>query len=441
MKPLRMLALAGLPLMLAAPAAAQELKIGLASEPTSIDPHFHNLGPNNALRRHVFEGLVGQNAEQKVQPELASSWRALDETTWEFKLRPNVKFSNGAELTAKDVIYTFCRVPTVENSPSSFTFAVRGFTAVEAPDPHTVVIKTANPLPLVPNNLATIGILSAKANGGENVKFRAGGCEGLGTPPKSVDFNDPAKAIGTGPYRLANYTRGTSIILERNDSYWGRAPHWAKVTFRPMSSQGARVAGLLAGDVDFIENPPIQDFERIKGAGFQIAEGLSNRIIYLHLDQFQDPSWKTPGRQGHRQEPVPRQARARGGLEGDQPPGDRRPHHGRARGRGGRAPALSAVRRDEGFPGREIRSGGGKEALGRGRLPERLRGHARLAERPLHQRREDRPGDRADADPRRHQDQHRRDDRLDLLHAAQQVRVLDVSRRLGRRFRARCRTR
>ena len=65
-----------------------------------------------------------------------------------------------------------------------------------------------------------------------------------------------------------------------------------------MSSQGARVAGLLAGDVDFIENPPIQDFERIKGAGFQIAEGLSNRIIYLHLDQFQDPSWKTPGIKG-----------------------------------------------------------------------------------------------------------------------------------------------
>ena len=76
MRPLRMLALAGLPLMLVAPVAAQELKIGLASEPTSIDPHFHNLGPNNALRRHVFEGLVGQNAEQKVQPELASSWRA-----------------------------------------------------------------------------------------------------------------------------------------------------------------------------------------------------------------------------------------------------------------------------------------------------------------------------------------------------------------------------
>jgi peptide/nickel transport system substrate-binding protein len=294
-----MLALVGLPLVvLAAPTQAQELKIGLASEPTSMDPHFHNLGPNNAVRRHIFEGLVAQNSEQKVQPELASSWRAIDETTWEFKLRRNVKFSNGTDFTAKDVIYTICRVPTVENSPSSFTFAVRNFTAVEAPDPHTVVIKTASPLPLVPNNLATVGILSAQANGGENVKYRAGGCEGLGTPPKSPDFNEPAKAIGTGPYRLANYTRGTSIILERNENHWGSKAHWAKVTFRPMSSQGARVAGLLAGDVDFIENPPIQDFERIKSAGFQIAEGLSNRIIYIHLDQFQDPSWKTPGVKG-----------------------------------------------------------------------------------------------------------------------------------------------
>jgi peptide/nickel transport system substrate-binding protein len=299
MNRLSLFALIGLPLsVLAGPAAAQELKIGLASEPTSIDPHFHNLGPNNAVRRHIFEGLVSQNAEQKVQPELAASWRAVDDTTWEFKLRPNVKFSNGADFTAKDVIYTFCRVPTVENSPSSFTFVVRSFSSVEAPDPQTIVIKTTSPQPLVPNNVAALGILSAQANGGENVKFRAGGCESLGTPPKSADFNDPSKAVGTGPFKLANYTRGTSIVLERNDSYWGQKPHWAKVTFRPLSSQGARVAGLLAGDVDFIENPPIQDFERIKGAGFQITEGLSNRIIYIHLDQFKDPNWKTPGVKG-----------------------------------------------------------------------------------------------------------------------------------------------
>jgi peptide/nickel transport system substrate-binding protein len=291
-------ALAGLALAFAAPAAAQELKVGLASEPTSIDPHFHNLGPNNALRSHIFESLTAQDAEQKLQPKLAASWRAVDDTTWEFKLRQGVKFSNGTDFTARDVVYTICRVPTVENSPSAFTVHTRGITDIQTPDPHTVVMKTAAPMPLVPNSMATIGILSAQLYGGENVKFRQGGCENLGTPPKSAEFNEPARAVGTGPYKLANYTRGTHVVLERNDTYYGDKPHWQRVVFRPMSNQGARVAALLAGDVDFIENPPIQDFDRIKAGGFQIVEGLSNRIIYLHLDQHADPNWKTPGVQG-----------------------------------------------------------------------------------------------------------------------------------------------
>ncbi|HVL74359.1 MAG TPA: ABC transporter substrate-binding protein [Beijerinckiaceae bacterium] len=291
-------AVAGLALAFAAPAGAQELKVGLASEPTSIDPHFHNLGPNNALRSHIFESLTAQDAEQKLQPKLAASWRAVDDTTWEFKLRQGVKFSNGTDFTARDVVYTICRVPTVENSPSAFTVHTRGITDIQTPDPHTVIMKTSAPMPLVPNSMATIGILSAQLYGGENVKFRQGGCENLGTPPKSVEFNEPGKAVGTGPYKLGNYTRGTHVVLERNDAYWGDKPHWQRVVFRPMSNQGARVAALLAGDVDFIENPPIQDFDRIKGAGFQIVEGLSNRIIYIHLDQHADPNWKTPGVQG-----------------------------------------------------------------------------------------------------------------------------------------------
>ena len=291
-------------LVSAAPSVAQELKIGLSAEPTSIDPHFHNLTPNNALRAHIFEGLLAQDHEQKLKPALATAWRAVDENTWEFKLRPNVKFSNGADFTARDAIYTVCRIPTVENSPSSFTSHVRGITAMEAPDPLTLIVKTAAPQPLLPVNMSVLGILSAQVNGAENVKFRQGGCENLGTPPKSAEFNDPAKAVGTGPYKLANYTRGTHILLERNDAYWGDKPQWQKISMRPMTSPGARVAALLAGDVDFIESPPIQDFERIKGAGFNIAEGLSNRIIYIHLDQFQDPSWKSPGIRGADKNPL-----------------------------------------------------------------------------------------------------------------------------------------
>ncbi|MDQ4136735.1 MAG: ABC transporter substrate-binding protein, partial [Pseudomonadota bacterium] len=200
---MRLFATVSLPLALfaAAPLAAQELKIGVASEVTSIDPHFHNVGPNNSLRRHIFQGLVATDEAQKLVPELAASWRAVDDKTWEFKLRPGVKFSNGTDFTAKDVIYTLCRIPTVENSPSPFTVYTRGFEAIETPDPLTIVFKTANPAPLLPNNLSTLGILSAAAFGGTDVKWGSGGCQGLGTPPKSVEFNEPSKAVGTGPYK------------------------------------------------------------------------------------------------------------------------------------------------------------------------------------------------------------------------------------------------
>jgi peptide/nickel transport system substrate-binding protein len=286
-------------LTLASPGLAQELKIGVASEVTSIDPHFHNVGPNNSLRRHIFEGLVANDDQQRIVPSLAASWRAVDDRTWEFKLRPNVKFSNGTDFIAKDVIYTFCRVPTVENSPSSFTVFTRGIAAIETPDPLTLVVRTNDPLPLLPNNFSTLGILSSALHGGSNVVYKAGGCENMGTPPKSADFNDPAKAVGTGPYKLANYTRGQHVILERNETYWGEKPHWTRVTWRPFTSGGPRVASLLAGDVDMIENPPIQDFDKIKSSGFEIAQGISNRIIYLHMDQFRgDPNWKTPGVKG-----------------------------------------------------------------------------------------------------------------------------------------------
>ncbi|MDJ1159437.1 ABC transporter substrate-binding protein [Chelatococcus sp. SYSU_G07232] len=299
MKKLGTVALALLPLAAGA-ASAQELKIGVASEATSIDPHFHNVGQNNALRRHIFEGLVTTDQNQKLVPALAESWKAVDDTTWEFKLRPNVKFSNGTPFTATDFVYTLCRVPTVENSPSSFTVFTRGFETVETPDPLTVRIKTTTPQPLLPTNMTTIGILSAKVFGGENVKWGKTACENLGTVPKSSDFNSPEKAIGTGAYRLVEYTRGTHVVLERNEDYWGTKPEWKRVTMRPITSAGPRVAALLAGDVDLIENPPIQDFAKIKESGFTVAMGLSNRVIYIHLDSFAEP---TPGVKGAEKNP------------------------------------------------------------------------------------------------------------------------------------------
>src|SRR5262249_50394718 len=115
-------------------AHGQELRVGLSAEPSAMDPHFHNLTPNNSLLRHIFDRLTHQDENQAVIPGLATSWRNVDDTTWEFKLRPGVKFSDGSDFTANDVIYSFCRAPRVENSPSSFAIYSRGVAGMTAPD-------------------------------------------------------------------------------------------------------------------------------------------------------------------------------------------------------------------------------------------------------------------------------------------------------------------
>jgi peptide/nickel transport system substrate-binding protein len=275
---------------LATPAIAQdggqELTIGLTSEPTSIDPHFHNLGPNNQTREHIFESLIKQDASQALKPGLATEWKAVDDTTWRFTLRENVAFHDGSPFTARDVVYTVCRIPTVQDSPSSFTVYTKAIADMQIEDDHTLIIKTDTPYPLLPTELSTWGILSASANGVDGeITFDRAGCEGIGTPPQSGDFNSPEVAVGTGPYRFEEYIRGNRIVLTRYEDYWGEASEWERVVMRPITSDGPRVAALLAGDVDMIESPPIQDIERLRSEGFEVVEGLSNRVIYLHMDQ------------------------------------------------------------------------------------------------------------------------------------------------------------
>lgn len=281
----RRFAFASLPLALifATPAMAQSITIGLASEPTSVDPHFHNLVPNNALRQHIFDGLTISDENMLIQPGLATSWEATSETTWEFTLRDGVTFSDGTPFTAADVIYSYCRVPLIEDSPSSFTSFIADIVDIEAPDDSTLIFTTSGPSPLLPTNLAQVGIVSSAAFGGENAEFGVDGCSNLGDLPASTDFADPEVAIGTGPFVLTAYTPGEVIRLAPNATYWGDAPAWETVTLRPITNQGARVASLLAGDVDVIETPPIQDFDRIRQDGFEIVQGLSNRVIYLHF--------------------------------------------------------------------------------------------------------------------------------------------------------------
>jgi peptide/nickel transport system substrate-binding protein len=297
---LRLTALAVATALPALPALAQDLRIGLASEPSSADPHFHNLGPNNQLRRNMFESLVGSDEQQKLFPQLATSWRPLDDTRWEFKLREGVTFSDGSAFDAYDVVYSVCRIPGVPDSPSLFTTYTKAIKDFEVPDPMTLIVHTAAPYPLLPTEFSTWGIISAKANGvdGSTIDFSPEGCGDLAYP-ESQAFNEGAVAIGTGPFLLESFRRGEGIELVRNPNYWGDAAPWERVSMKPLTSDGPRVAALFAGDVDFIENPPLQDLERINSeGGLQVVQGISNRVIYLHMDHEQEPSPMITGTDG-----------------------------------------------------------------------------------------------------------------------------------------------
>lgn len=279
--------------MLSVPASAQTLRIALASEPTAVDPHYHDLTPNNALAAHIFDGLVLQDEKQALKPGLATSWENDGKNRWTFKLRQGVKFSNGQPFGSQDVVFTFCRTLKNETKVSgSFADITGNFAKVETPDAGTLVIETKEPEPLLPTLLSGLPILSASIVEHGAISYDVEkNCGVTGAWPAVNNFNDGSMAIGTGPYKLKSYVRGSAIELERNPTYWGPAEPWASVRFLPVTNAGPRLAGLLAGDYDVIENPAARDIGRIKGdKRFGHVITPSTRVIYFQLDVERDQS-------------------------------------------------------------------------------------------------------------------------------------------------------
>ena len=271
---LRVLAAAAL-VAFAAGAAAQELVVGLSTPITSLDPHFHNLTPNNNVADHVFDKLVHKDAKEQMKPGLAESWKAVSDTTWEIRLRKGVKWHDGSDFTADDVVATIKRIPAVPNSPASFATYTRPIKEVAVVDKYTLRITTERPHPLLPNDLVAIRIIPAK----------------FAASAKTEEFNSGKLMIGTGPYRFKEYVAGDRVVLERNDAYWGPKPYWKTVRMKMITSAPARVAALLAGDVQMIESVPTADIARLeKDARVAVASAVSNRLIYLHLDSARDKS-------------------------------------------------------------------------------------------------------------------------------------------------------
>lgn len=259
----------------AQPIHAADLSIALGADVTSIDPHFHNLTPNNNVGNHIFETLVAKDARGRLTPALAESWRAVDDLTWEFRLRKGVKFHDGSDFTAADVAFSLDRVPTVPNSPSPFTTYSKQITEKIIVDPSTIRLKTATPYPLMPNDMGTIMIVSSRAAKGASTE----------------DFNSGKATIGTGPLRFVRWQKGDRIELARHESYWGAKAPWDKVVFRVITSDPTRVASLLSGEVRAIENVPTADLARVaKSKDLSVYRVVSHRVMYVHIDSSRDKS-------------------------------------------------------------------------------------------------------------------------------------------------------
>ena len=279
-----------------APALGAEITIGMAAAPSSADPHYHTLTPNNELAAHIFATLLKADARNQLQPDLAESWSLEGDRTWTFALRRGVTFHDGAPFTAADVVYTLCRVLHPSGPTGSFQTASRALNSVELLDDHTLKLHMRAPNPGFLADLARVFIISAHTAGATAPHFDVpSACGDIPAHPASA-FDSLAMANGTGPYRLTRFTSGDRAVLEANPHPNGPPARWSRVTLRALPNAGARLAGLLAGELDLIENPPAQDIPTIKAhGGLSTLVIPSNRLMFLQLDVGRDPSPLIPG--------------------------------------------------------------------------------------------------------------------------------------------------
>ena len=353
-------------------ALAQSLVLGTKLELNTLDPHFFNAFPTGSSHMMIYDPLVYVDPNQQLQPGLATSWRVVDDTTWEFKLRRGVKFHDGSDFTADDVIATFERVPNVPNSPNSFAQFVRGIASVTKQGDDTLVIKTKAPNPKLAFEMSRIFIVPAK----------------IAKSATTADFNSGKAAIGTGPYKVVEWVNGDRLVLARNDAFWGPKEPWAKATEKVIAKDPTRVAALIAGEVDAIDLPATADLPRLRAdPRVQAHQGRSGARP-LHRARFgarRVAQRDREGRQAAREQSAEGPARAQGAVARDQPAGHRGQVDGGQRAAGVAVAAGDVSGHEPEAQARSLRPAEGAGAHEGGRLGRRLPHRAHDHERPLPQ--------------------------------------------------------
>jgi peptide/nickel transport system substrate-binding protein len=272
-------AAAALPLS-ARGAEAKTLRFAFQGELKSVDPYQINESFSLSVNGSVYEGLVRFRPDLTLEPCLATSWEVLDPLHWRFHLRKGVKFHEGQDFTADDVVFSASRV---RGPGSDLKGEIPADAEVVKVDDYTVDFLLKTPAPLLINQWAAWGIFSkswSEAHGATEATAM-----NATTPPYAG-----LHANGTGPFILVSHEPGVKTVWKRNPNWWDKPTgNVDEVVFTPIPNPATRVAALLSGEIDWMDPVPLNDEARVNAnPTTEVLAGPEARTIFLGMDQWRD---------------------------------------------------------------------------------------------------------------------------------------------------------
>src|SRR3954453_16024745 len=267
--------------MSALPTSAATLRFAFQGELKSLDPYSLNETFTHGMLGNVYEGLTKRDKDLKIIPGLAERWEVVEPTRWRFYLRKGVKFQNGENFTADDVVFSAER-SFKPASDIKTRIQPAGTKAVKVDD-YTVDFVLPSPNPILHYEWDTWYIISkkwAEANGSAEPQPQAG----------QQMSHAALHANGTGPFIITEHQAGVKTVFKPNPNWWGKPEHnFDEVIFTTIANDATRVAALLSGDVDWADPIPLQDVARVDASGIaQVLQGPELRTIFLGFDQYRD---------------------------------------------------------------------------------------------------------------------------------------------------------
>src|SRR3984893_12309779 len=260
--------------------AKDTLTVALVAHSPTLDPHMHFDRVGILVNINMFDSLIHRNPKLEFEPSLATSWKALSDTQWEFKLRKGVRFHNGETMSAEDVKYSFDRV--IDQTKKSPQYGnIRAIKEVRVVNPETVHILTDKPFPLLLERLVFFPIVPKK-------HIEAVGDQAFGT----------TSPVGTGPWKFVEWKRDQLIRLEAFDQHWRGKPPFKHLIFRAIPETATQVAEVKTGGVDIIRDVSADLVPELKThPQAYISSTPILRVHYVNLDMRVAPFDKKGVRQ------------------------------------------------------------------------------------------------------------------------------------------------